>query len=217
MSGVEIGRSPSPSVSETSSANSEQLRGRLTETITRVMAVLSNNPYNLWAGESLANQSINRVGQQLSARLGQFEDDDELIEEVRRRAAAGADNANQDRNVWTRVRDTLEGVAASDARKFIQSIVDSFDIDIPVTGEDETSSTYGGLADQAAVVRNVLATGLAQEVLQMSGGTLPDDFDDLIAHVGDWLRRYLRPQTLQTGMSRGRRLVGERSRQGEEG
>jgi hypothetical protein len=215
MSGVVTGRSPSPSVSETSSANSEQLRGRLTETITRVMALLSNNPYNLWAGESLANQSINRVGQQLSARLGQFEDDDKLIEEVRKRAAAGADNANQDQNVWTQVRDTLEGVAASDARTFIQSIVDSFDIDIPVTGEDETSSTYGGLADQAAVVRNVLATGLAQEVLQMSGGTLPDDFDDLIAHVSDWLRRYLRPQTLQTGMSRGRRLVGERSQQGE--
>ncbi|MEU6394378.1 DUF4157 domain-containing protein [Streptomyces sp. NPDC046939] len=215
MSGVVTGRSPSPSVSETSSTTSEGLRSRLTETITRVMALLSNNPYNLWAGESLANQSINRVGQQLSARLGQFEDDDELIEEVRRRAAEGADNANQDQNVWTRVRDTLEGVAAADARTFIQSIVDSFDIDIPVTGEDETSSTYGSLADQAAVVRNVLATGLAQEVLQMSGGTLPDDFDDLIAHVGDWLRRYLRPQTLQTGMNRGRRLVGARSQQGE--
>ncbi|MYW77692.1 protein of unknown function [Streptomyces sp. LaPpAH-199] len=216
MSDVVTGRSPSPSVSETSSANSERLRSRLTETITRVMALLSNNPYNLWAGESLANQSINRVGQQLSARLRQFEDDDELIEEVRGRAAEGADKVNQDQNVWTQVRDTLEGVAASDAREFIQAIVDTSDIDIPVTGEDETSRTYGGLADQAAVVHNVLATGLAQEVLQMSAGTLPDDFDDLIAQMGNWLRRYLRPQTLQTGMSRGRRLVGERSQQGEE-
>ncbi|AOS62665.1 eCIS core domain-containing protein [Actinoalloteichus hymeniacidonis] len=216
MSGVVTSRSPSPSGSETSSTNSEQLRNKLTETITRVMALLSNNPYNLWAGESVANQSINRVRRQLSPLLRNFEDDDKLIEDVRKRATEGADTANQDQNVWTRVRDTLEGVAAADARKFIQSIVDSFDIDIPVTGSDETSSTYGGLADQAAVVRNVLATGIAQGVLQMSGGTLPDDFDDLIAHVGAWLRRYLRPPTLQTGMSRGHRIVSERSQHGEE-
>ncbi|MFJ6889606.1 DUF4157 domain-containing protein [Streptomyces californicus] len=216
MSDVATGRSPSPSVSETSSANSERLRSRLTETITQAMALLSNNPYNLWAGESLANQSINRVGQQLSDRLEQFHDDDKLIEEVRGRAADGAAKVNQDQNVWTRVRDTLEGVAASDARELIQAIVDTCDIDIPVTGEDETSRTYGGLADQAAAVHNILANGLAQEVLQMSAGTLPDDFNDLIAHVGNWLRRYLRPQTLQTGISQGRRLVGERSQQGEE-
>ena len=108
------------------------------------------------------------------------------------------------------MRETLADVQASDARKFIQSIIDSFDIDVPVTGDDETSTTYGGLADQAAAVRNVLATGLAQEVLAMGEGRLPSDFDALIDQMDDWLRRYLRPEHLQTTLTGGRRTVGHK-------
>ncbi|MGC9670023.1 DUF4157 domain-containing protein [Planosporangium sp. 12N6] len=203
-----VPNSPVDSMSDTGSTTSEQLRSNLTATVTRVLNLLSNNPFNLWAGESLANQSINRVRQQLVSRLGEYSDDSELLNQARARAEQGAETQNEDQMVWTRVRDTLENVQASDARKFIQSIADSFDVDIPVTGGDETSSTYGSLADQAAVVRNVLATGLAQEVLAMSDNQLPSDFDTVIAQMEDWLRRFLRPEHLQTTVTGGRRTVG---------
>jgi hypothetical protein len=143
--------------------------------------------------------------------LDEHSDDNELLHQARTRAQEKSAMRNEDRAVWTQVRDTLADVQASDARKFIQSIVDTFDIDIPVTGDDETSSTYGGLAHQAAVVRNVLATGLAQEVLTMSDGQLPSDFDTLIAQMEDWLRRFLRPEHLQTTVTGGRRTVGSAS------
>lgn len=212
MSGVLTGDGPGPSAS--GGTTSAELRTRLCQVIDRVMRLLSNNPFNLWAGESVANQSINRVRQQLAARLAEYTDDGELLDRVRDRARDGAGRANEDQRVWTEVRDTLNGVVATDARTFIQSIVDSFDIDIPVTGQDATSTTYRALADQAAVTGNILATGLAQEVLRMADGDLPADFDTLIEQMRGWLRRFLRPESLETSTDHRRRTVGARPRPG---
>lgn len=196
--------------SQASSTTSEQLRDNLSSTVARVLGMLSNNPYNLWAGDAIANESINRVRQRLAAMMNEHTDDQELIDQVGARALQGSSTQNQDRRVWTRVRDTLANVAAGDARTFIQSVIDSFDVDIPITGDDETSSTYTSQEAQAGAVRNVLATGLAQEVLTMYDNQLPDDFDSLIDTIDRWLRRFLRPEDLQTSVSGGRRTVGQR-------
>ncbi|SDP93556.1 DUF4157 domain-containing protein [Lentzea jiangxiensis] len=196
--------------SQASSTTSEQLRDNLSSTVARVLGMLSNNPYNLWAGDAIANESINRVRQQLAAMMNAYTDDQELIDQVGARAQQGSSTQNQDRRVWTRVRATLDSVAAGDARTFIQSVIDSFDVDIPITGDDERSSTYDSHDAQAGAVRNVLATGLAQEVLTMYDNQLPDDFDSLIDTIDSWLRRFLRPEGLQTSASGGRRTVSLR-------
>ncbi|HEX6342307.1 DUF4157 domain-containing protein [Umezawaea sp.] len=209
-SGMDIDVASEHGSSHASSTTSEQLRDSLSSTVARVLTMLSNNPYNLWAGDAIANESINRVRQQLSAMMNEYTDDQELIDRVVARAQQGSSTQNQDRRVWTRVRDTLDSVDAGDARKFIQSVIDSFDVDIPITGEGQTSSTYNALEAQVGAVRNVLATGLAQEVLVMYDNQLPDDFDSLIATVDSWLRRFLRPEDLQTSVSGGRRTVGPR-------
>lgn len=214
MSGIEMAprRSASPANSQThsvASTSSEELRTNLIDTVQRVLMLMNSNPFNLWAGDATANQSINRVHQQLAFEMNEHDDDQEMLTAVQDRAARAAGRATADRTVWTRVQETLAGVSAADARKFVQSIMDSFDIDVPVTGGDAPSSTYVTAENQRAAVRNVLSTGLAGEILAYASGELPSDFQSLIDALDDWLERFLRPQDLQTSMQGGRRTVGE--------
>ncbi|MCE6995313.1 DUF4157 domain-containing protein [Saccharothrix sp. S26] len=196
--------------SQAGSTTSEQLRGDLVAAVTRVLDMLSNNPFNLWAGDAQANQSINRVRQQVAAEMKAKSDDQELVDAVRARAREKAETPNQDQPVWTEVRDTLEGTPADEARTILQSMVDTFDVDIPVAGGGNASTTYPASDDQIAAVRNTLATGLAQELLAMSDNDLPGDFDKLIDTIGRWLRRFLRPEHLRTTVEGGRRTVRRR-------
>ncbi len=204
--------SPAHSSSQASSTTSEQLRDRLTEVITRVMGLLSNNPYNLWAGEGRTNEAINRVAQQLRLEMREQSDDQELLTSVRERATNAAARPGQDRQVWTTVRDMLADAQAGDARKFIQSIIDTTDVDVPITGDDETSSTYeGNLANQVAVVQHMLGSGMSTQLIAMGAGTMPADFDTLLGEIGAWLRRFLRPDALATSTTGGNRTVHQRS------
>jgi hypothetical protein len=213
-----VPETPASSQSDTGE-DAKELSKDLTEAVTKVMGMLSNNPFNLWAGEGIANKSINRVRWQLSARLQKFTDDTELLNDVRTRAQAAATTQNEDQAVWTEVRDTLQGTPADEARTIIQSIIDSFDIDIPVSnrplpGPATPYSTYNSPADQHAAVGNILASpgndvkGLADEVLSMTTDPLPEDFDALIGKMESWLRRFLRPSTVQTTITSGHRTVG---------
>jgi len=187
---------------DTASMTPAQLSLKLSAAVKTVLDLMSNNPFNLWAGHGITNQAINRVRWQLSSRLDKFSDDNELIDDVRARANTAASTPNQDRAVWTEVRDTLVDVTAGDARTIIQSIIDSFDIDLPLTGDDPASRTYDrSKPDQRAAVRNILVGQLAQEVLAMADDPLPTDFDALVTKMESWLTRFLRPETLQTTLT----------------
>jgi hypothetical protein len=212
-----VPESPAPSESDTGAKTAKELSTELTAVVTKVLNLLSNNPYNLWAGEGIPNKSINRVRGQLMSRLDTIDDDATLLTDVRERADIGARTPNEDKVVWTEVRNTLKDVVPADARKFIESIADSADIDVPVTGGDrKPSSTYRDQEDKSAAVHNILAGGLAKEVLAMAENRdLPTDFAELIAKMDSWLRRYLGPSTLRTTFSEGHRTVGKRpSREG---
>jgi len=209
-SAMDVDTASRPASPASTATTSDELRARLTERITQVMGLLNSNPFNLWAGEGVPNESINSVGTQLTRLLNAGGSDADLIENVRTRAADGAGRANQDRAVWTEVRDMLTDVSPTDARTYLQSIIDSTDVDIPVTGADETSSTYGDIRNQIAVIQHVLGTGLAQELLAMGAGQLPADFDTLLDETAGWLRRFLRPRNLRSSMTGGHRIVHRR-------
>jgi hypothetical protein len=44
----------------------------------------------------------------------------------------------------------------------------------------------------------------------MAGGQVPEGFNAVVEQMNRWLRQFLRPTDLRTGMDGGRRVVGRR-------